>query len=263
MGMHFDASNQESAQSMIENQRGPFTLGYNATSPLDLASAYSTIAASGTQCDPTPITAILDVAGKPATKDDGTPLFAGDSCHPNAIPAGVANTLANMMLHVVEDGTGRSAAVPGHDIAGKTGTIQGDNSATFVGITPQYAVSVMYYNPKRQQNVGGHGGGLPARVFHDAMTPILAGQPNTPFPPSDPAIAAGTRGTGYVAPAPDPTPPPSDGTTSGRGTPPADSGGQPGGGGDTGGNPGGGGDGGGDGGGTPGGGNPGGGGGNG
>jgi len=260
MGMHFDhPQNLAECQNkcddfgtyVAENELGSFTLGPIATSPLDLASAYSTIAASGTQCDPTPVTAITDSAGKPALKEDGTALYAGDSCHPNAIPAGVANTLANMLLHVVEDGTGRSAAVPGHDIAGKTGTIQGDNSATFVGITPQYAISIMYYNPKEQQNVGGHGGGLPARVFHDAMTPILGGQPNTPFPAPDPAVAAGTHGTGYVAPAP--PPPPTEQTTpapNGGTTPPPDNGGQtdggpagggPGGGGPAGGGPGGGG----------------------
>jgi membrane peptidoglycan carboxypeptidase len=244
MGMHFDHPQQladcqnkcdDWGQYVADNELGSFTLGPTPTSPLDLASAYSTIAASGTQCDPTPVTAVLDGAGKPATKDDGSPLYNGDSCHPNAIPAGVANTLADMMLNVVQDGTGRSAAVPGHDIGGKTGTIQDDKSATFVGITPQYAVSVMYFNPKHGENVGGHGGGLPARIFSAAMTPILAGQPNTPFPGPDPAVAAGTRGSGYVAPAPPPaptdnaTPAPTGPTT------PTDTGGQNNGGTDTGG----------------------------
>ena len=210
MGMHFDHPQNlaecqnkcdDFGQYVIDNKLGSFTLGPIATSPLDLASAYSTLAASGTQCDPTPITAVLDGTGQPATKSDGTPLYNGDTCHPDAIPAGVANTLSNMMLDVVRDGTGVKAAIPGHDIAGKTGTIQDDKSATFVGITPQYAVSVMYFNPKTQENVGGHGGGIPAQIFHDAMAPILAGQPNTPFPPADPAVAAGTRGTGYAPPA--------------------------------------------------------------
>src|SRR4051812_38763500 len=227
MGMHFDhPQNLAECQNkcddfstyVAENELGSFTLGPIATSPLDRASACATVPRGGNQCGPTLTTATLDGAGKPAAKDDGSPIYAGDSCHPNAIPAGVANTLANMMLHVVEDGTGRSAAVPGHDIAGKTGTIQGDNSATFVGITPQYAVSVMYYNPKAQQNVGGHGGGLPARIFSAAMTPILAAQPNPPFPPADPAVAAGTHGGGYSPPVANPpstnrTPTPSRPTT--------------------------------------------------
>jgi membrane peptidoglycan carboxypeptidase len=112
----------------------------------------------------------------------------------------VANTLSNMLLNVVQDGTGQKAAIPGHDVMGKTGTINNDFSATFVGGTPDYTVSVMYFNPKAQEDVGGHGGGIPAQIFHDAMAPILANQPNTPFAPADPAVAAGTQGPGAAEP---------------------------------------------------------------
>ncbi|TFV90494.1 transglycosylase domain-containing protein [Blastococcus sp. CT_GayMR16] len=233
MGMHFDGPNQladcgnecdDFGQYVIDNELGSFTLGPIATSPLDLANSYGTIAAQGTKCDPTPVTAITDRTGQPLKDDAGKVIDTGDHCTPNAIPAGVANTLANMMLRVVEDGTGRRAAIPGVDVAGKTGTIQGNNSATFVGITPQYAVSVMYFNPKAQQDVGGHGGGLPADIFQDAMAPILTAEPATPFPPADPAVAAGTRGTGYVppsAPAPAETPAPTDGQPQPQPQPPA------------------------------------------
>jgi membrane peptidoglycan carboxypeptidase len=211
MGMHFDAPNQHPAKWYIDNQIGSFTLGSDATSPLDLVSAYSTLAASGTQCNPTPVTAVLDQNGQPLKDAAGKVIDTGDHCTPNAIPPGVANTLSNMMLNVVQDGTGRKAAISGHDIGGKTGTINDDKSATFVGITPDYAVSVMYFNPKTLEDVGGHGGGIPAQIFHDAMTPILANQPNAPFPPADPAVAAGTRGTGYAPPAaPAPAPAPTD-----------------------------------------------------
>ena len=57
MGMHFDAPTSTPADQIIDENRGSFTLGTDATSPLDLASAYSTLAASGTQCDPTPVVA--------------------------------------------------------------------------------------------------------------------------------------------------------------------------------------------------------------
>ena len=93
-------------------------------------------------------------------------------------------------------------------IGGKTGTTQGNQTAAFGGITPDYAVSVMYFDPRGNLYVGGVGGGLPAKVFHDAMAPILANQPNHPFPPADPAVEAGTRGSGYVPPViVAPTPP--------------------------------------------------------
>jgi membrane peptidoglycan carboxypeptidase len=208
MGMHFDAANQTSAKQYIDGNLGSFTLGSNATSPLDLASAYSTVAASGTHCDPTPVTKITDQNGKPLKDDKGKVIDTGNHCKADALSPQVANTLANMMLGVVSPaGTGRKAIIPGHDIGGKTGTTQSNKSAAFVGITPDYAVSVMYFDPKGLVLVGGVGGGVPAQMFHDTMAPILGAQPNHPFAPPDPAVEAGTRGSGYVpAPKPSPTP---------------------------------------------------------
>ena len=52
------------ADEVVAENRGSLTLGAEATSPLALASAYSTMAAGGTQCDPTPVTEILDVSHK-------------------------------------------------------------------------------------------------------------------------------------------------------------------------------------------------------
>src|SRR3954467_14754365 len=102
MGMHFDDPvNQHTADQWKQSQNGTFTLGPDGTSPLDLASAYSTVAASGTRCDPTPITAILDPTGQPLKGADGKPIDTGDHCTPEAIKPGVANTLANMMVGVV------------------------------------------------------------------------------------------------------------------------------------------------------------------
>jgi membrane peptidoglycan carboxypeptidase len=209
MGMHFDDPvNQHSADWWKEHQNGTFTLGPEATSPLDLASAYSTVAASGTRCDPIPVTGVLDRNGQPLKGADGQVINTGDRCTPDAIRPGVADTLANMMVGVVTSGTGRRAAIPGHTIAGKTGTTQDNKTAAFGGITPKYAVSVMYFDPLGQINVGGEGGGIPATIFHDAMAPILASQPDTAFRPADPAVVAGTRGGGYQPPAPRPSPTP-------------------------------------------------------
>jgi membrane peptidoglycan carboxypeptidase len=202
MGMHYgNAVTQNSADYMIKHQIGAFTLGYNATNPLDLANSYATVAASGTRCEPTPVTAVLDQNGQPLKDDNGNPYDTGDHCTPNALAPGVANTLANMMVGVVSPaGTGRKAVIPGHTIGGKTGTTQGNITAAFGGITPDYSVAVMYFDPQTDPDkvvpVGGVGGGVPALVYHDAMAPILGPQPDHPFPPADPAVVAGTRGAG-------------------------------------------------------------------
>jgi membrane peptidoglycan carboxypeptidase len=224
MGMHFDAGNQNSADWWKENESGTFTLGPEATSPLDLANSYATIAASGTRCEPTPVTAVLDRNGQPLKDADGKVINTSDRCTPNAIQPGVANTLANMMVGVVDGGTGTRARIPGHVVAGKTGTTQDNATAAFGGMTPKYSVAVLYFDPTGDVKVGGHGGGTPAQIFHDAMAPILANQPNSPFPPADPAVAAGTRGTGYAPPPANPDPAPSPSPAPGPNpAPPADS----------------------------------------
>ncbi|SFF21852.1 transglycosylase domain-containing protein [Blastococcus tunisiensis] len=183
------------AQKIIDENRGSFTLGPDATSPLGLASAYSTLAAGGTQCDVVPVTAILDRFGRPLLGEDGQPLVPVDNCTPEAIPAGVANTLNQMLRKDVEPGnpgqTAPGAYVSGHQIAGKTGTTQGNVSVTFVGYTPEIAASVMVFDPKRNRNVGGFGGGKGATIWRDAMAPILQARGSSPFPPADPAVVRG------------------------------------------------------------------------
>jgi membrane peptidoglycan carboxypeptidase len=195
MGMHFDAPNQYPANQIIAENRGSFTFGTDAVSPLDLAGAYSTLAASGTRCDPTPITAILDRSGRPVVGKDGEPVVKGDNCTANAIPAGVANTLNQMLRKDVEPGnsgqTAERAYIPGHEIAGKTGTINNNASVAFVGYTPEYTASVLVFNSAADKSVGGFGGGKGATIWHDAMEPILSNQPTASFPPEDATVANG------------------------------------------------------------------------
>jgi membrane peptidoglycan carboxypeptidase len=183
------------AQEVIDQNRGSFTLGPDATSPLGLASAYSTLAAGGTQCDVTPVTAVLDQHGDPLKDSHGVPIVKNDQCTPEAIPAGVANTLNQMLRKDVEPGnpgqTAPAAYVRGHQIAGKTGTAQGNVSVAFVGYTPEITASVMVFNPKVNENVGGFGGGKGATVWHDAMAPILEARGSGEFPPADPVVVNG------------------------------------------------------------------------
>ncbi|HEV7964451.1 MAG TPA: penicillin-binding transpeptidase domain-containing protein, partial [Actinoplanes sp.] len=195
MGMQFDAANQYPADQIIAENRGSFTFGTDAVSPLDLASAYSTLAASGTQCDPTPVVQILGRDGKPVTGDDGQPVVKNDNCTPEAVAPGVANTLNQMLRKDVEPGysgqTASRAYVPGHQIAGKTGTSNDNVSVTFVGSTPQYTASVLVWNSAGNESVGGFGGGKGATIWHDAMLPILSNQVTAEFPAEDPAVANG------------------------------------------------------------------------
>src|SRR3954469_26362 len=90
-------------QQIINDNRGSFTFGSEPTSPLGLASAYSTLAAGGTQCNVVPVTRLLDRDGKDVLGSDGQPLVH-DACTPEAIPPGIATTLNQMLRKDVEPG---------------------------------------------------------------------------------------------------------------------------------------------------------------
>ena len=185
------------ADEVIADRRGSFTLGAEATSPLALASAYSTLGANGTQCNPTPVIAVLDRAGAPLTGADGAPLDTDVHCKPEAMPPAVATTLNQILVGDVASsiGTGTRAAIPGHTIAGKTGTSQDRFSVAFVGYTPKFAASVMVLNPKHNQDVGAYGGrrGGADLARRDAADPVRAARRALP--------AGGHRARATAAPA--------------------------------------------------------------
>ena len=175
------------ARSFTKGRFGSFTLGPIATSPLALANAYATIFSGGTRCDPTPVTAVMAADGSPLTGPNGTPLHVGTHCTPGVVPAGLAHAAAQVMRGDVEStiGTAKRAAIPGHEIGGKTGTTTNNFSVAFIGSTPEYTASVMVENPNTAQDVGGFGGDKGAQIWHDAMDPILAAGPTAKFPPAD------------------------------------------------------------------------------
>jgi membrane peptidoglycan carboxypeptidase len=186
--MGLTSLDQKTADAFISGNFGSFTLGPIATSPLALANAYATVFSGGTRCQPTPVTAVLAADGRPLTGSDGTAYDTGTHCKKNVVPPAIAHTLAQVMRGDVESaiGTATRANIPGHEIAGKTGTSENNFSVAFVGSTPEYTASVMVENPDTAQDVGGFGGEKGAQIWHDAMLPILSAQPTADFPPADP-----------------------------------------------------------------------------
>jgi penicillin-binding protein A len=90
-----------------------------------------------------------------------------------ATSAEVADQLTEMMISVVENGSGTAAQIPGAQVAGKTGTAEnaGPDHNWFVGFAPaddpQIAVAVFIANG------GGTGGELSAPIARDVMSAYL------------------------------------------------------------------------------------------
>jgi membrane peptidoglycan carboxypeptidase len=184
------------ADRIVAENRGSFSFGAEATSPLALTSAYATLAGRGLRCAPSPVDEVLGPDGEPLTRPDGSPLLPQDRCRQVVTP-GLADTLNRALLKDVMPGfpgqTGDRAYIPGHQIAGKTGTSQDRYSATFVGYLPGLAASVMVYDPEGNRDVGSFGGGIPAGIWRDAMAPILEWWPSERFVPPPRAFVEGWR----------------------------------------------------------------------
>ncbi len=106
---------------------------------------------------------------------DPAPLRGGHEPSRRVVAAADAQAMAGMLEGVVTHGTARAAALPGHMVAGKTGTTQDSRDAWFVGdVTgPGTAagggtlIGVWLGRDDDRPMRGVMGGGLPARLFHD------------------------------------------------------------------------------------------------
>src|SRR5438105_4855124 len=89
---------------------------------------------------------------------------------PAAIPAPVASDLAEMMSHVVEEGSACRARLDGIPAAGKTGTTNAFRDAWFNGYTGNFVCAVWFGNDDYSPTNRMTGGSLPAQTWHDIMT---------------------------------------------------------------------------------------------
>lgn len=167
----------------IESEIQPFlsiTLGSQEVTPIEMASAFSTLAADGVHYPHTSITKIVDAQGET--------IFEYAPVGERAISHSVAYAATSIMKGVITSGTATRANI-GRPAAGKTGTTQDYRDAWFVGFTPQLACSVwMGYTPERpMRNVHGRkafGGTFCAPIWHDFMAKALANQPVLDFNPA-------------------------------------------------------------------------------
>ncbi len=110
------------------------TLGSEGVSPLEMASAYGTLATGGVHRDPVCITEINNRKGDVIFKHEDNPQ--------KVLEPGVASEVTRVLEGVIAHGTASRAGVSGQPTAGKTGTSQRTRDLWFVGYTPQLATAV-------------------------------------------------------------------------------------------------------------------------
>jgi cell division protein FtsI (penicillin-binding protein 3) len=126
---------------------------------VQLVAAFGAVANGGRLMQPQIIRAVLDAQGRELRSFEPKAVR-------QVISPETARTLTEMMVNVVGNGTGRHAAIPGYEVAGKTGTAQKMDPATkrysrapgvlsFVGFVPaddpRLAMIVLLDEPKNEK----------------------------------------------------------------------------------------------------------------
>lgn len=148
-------------------------------SPLEMASAFGTLANKGTHCEPIYITKVTDDKGK--ILEENAPKER------SVISERTANTETQILADVIRRGTATGANI-GRPAAGKTGTTEYNQDAWFIGYTPDLVASVWIGYPEGSYPMSSvHGlppvgGGMPAQIWNKFMSDALANVEPSDFP---------------------------------------------------------------------------------
>ena len=142
-------------------------LGTNEVSLLDLTGAFASVRAGHPRLEPWGIAAF-------GQEGSGLRSLGPPGISSQELPHD--RELTELLKDVVNQGTGRAAALDDGEAAGKTGTSQDYRDAWFVGFNKALVVGVWVGNDDRTPMQGVTGGSLPAEIwkrFVSAATPLV------------------------------------------------------------------------------------------
>jgi penicillin-binding protein 1A len=152
-------------------------LGTAEVRPFEMTVAYATLSASGTRQQPFLVERI--------EAPDGEVLYEHEPDPEEVIDPNVAHVVTDVLVDVVESGTGIAANLPRPN-AGKTGTTNDFRDAWFVGYTPQHTTTVWVGNLDNSPMEGEvAGGSLPAQIWAAYMSAFVEPFDVREFPVAD------------------------------------------------------------------------------
>ncbi len=128
----------------------PLAIGAYEETVLNMTAAYAGITNRGTFIEPNPIEKIIG----PGNKVIWSRKLHGPKGQ-KVLSTEVADILNWMLQQVVKNGTGKIASIKGRQIAGKTGTSEGDRDLWFIGSVPQLTTGVWLGNDDNSSTNGG------------------------------------------------------------------------------------------------------------
>ena len=160
--------------------QGYFAIGLGAepATPLEMARAYTSFADGGKRIDGS----IFGNAPRAVEEiKTGSKVDVNRPIYRPVLSPTQADVVNQLLQGVVRSGTGTAAALPGREVAGKTGTTENYGDAWFVGYTPQFVVAVWVGYPNKLipmlTEFHGHavaGGTFPALIWKSFMQKALA-----------------------------------------------------------------------------------------
>lgn len=192
----------------MKNLNLSMALGSGETTLENLVLGYSAFVNGGHKIEPKLVDYIEDRYGNVLSGQktkivdwtpDALPTEEEQTAEPLSDPQSLYQ-LVSILQGVVERGTGRQAAIPGHTIAGKTGTTNDVKDVWFVGFSKNIIAGVyLGYDTPRPMGKGA-GSHMAASVFSEFMKTVLADQKNQPFPvPNGLSFVRVNRQTGVAA----------------------------------------------------------------
>lgn len=160
--MNFSRIDKEDLR--LTSALGGFT---NGVSAVEMASAYATLQNDGKYREPTCIVKITDA-------QDNT-LLETENKEKEIYKANATRMMTDMMVSVIQSGTGRGLDLGDMPCAGKTGTTNDNKDGWFVGYTDYYTTSVWVGYDMPKELPGLSGASYPGNIWKTFMLQIHEG----------------------------------------------------------------------------------------